>query len=135
MGKKNDILMAVCKAENMRPQDVLGKSRLASVSRVRKILYAALRYAGFSTTIIQDFVGRDHSTIAYGCERMADSDKNKALGILEQLGIEAYEFSQKNGKRPVYSRNAAKIAKKRMIEVLEPDYREGICKYVWREVA
>lgn len=61
------ILADVARRYNVAVEAIRGPSRAASISRVRRLAYRELRAAGYSYPEIGRAVGRDHTTVMYGC--------------------------------------------------------------------
>lgn len=57
------IMNEVSRQLNMRPSEVVCRSRKLKYTTARKILWAALKAAGYSYPTIGDYTGRDHSTV------------------------------------------------------------------------
>lgn len=142
MDRKEAILRAVANVERISVPELLSSSRYAPTAHKRKILMMALRYAGYSMEIIGQFIYRNHTTVNYGCESLNESDKLHARQIVESLGYRTYRPPKKNEAMPFYWRKplpklkpAEKPKPERVKELVwVPDYKNSICKQVWREI-
>ncbi len=70
----SDIIMAVADFYGIRPEDIIGRGRSREVSTARQVvMYLAHKEADCSLQQIgEELGGRNHSTVLYSCERVAD---------------------------------------------------------------
>jgi hypothetical protein len=68
------ILAAVAEAAGVAPERLRGRAQDHALARTRHLAMLLLRErcAGASLPAIGDFLGRDHSTVIYGCRRAAE---------------------------------------------------------------
>lgn len=91
-------------------KDILGCSKLKNIVAARKMLWVALRMAGFSTPAIGNRVGREHSTVARGTKFASDDLKDNAAACCLLCGERRqYEFHKQIIRRvPDYKNNCTK---------------------------
>jgi len=68
------VLEAVAQAAGVEPKRLRGRGQDQDLTRIRHLAMLLLRQhcAGTSLPAIGDFLGRDHSTVIYGCRRAAE---------------------------------------------------------------
>ena len=140
MNKKQAILEAVADAEQISVAEIMSGLRYAPIAHALKIAFTALRFAGYSLEIIAQFMRRNHTTILSGFLSVSSSDKLYARRIVEDLGFPTYAPPKKNEGLPMHSlKPLPKLVvkpepEKIKIQVLVPDYKNYVCKLVWREI-
>ena len=94
-------VIAVAEAFGVRRQDILGETRVRSVTMARQaVMLLAVQHSGRSLAVIGRAIGRDHSTILDGAkaaERRADADPAYAARV---LAAEALLLSSRTGDTP-----------------------------------
>ena len=84
----------VCEHLNIKPDDIKSKKRNEEIVRPRQIvMYLCNKYTDCSSTKIGDFLGKDHSTVLHGVQKLeADLEndidlKNKVDIIIKKLNL------------------------------------------------
>ena len=72
----------LCESRGVSVDDIIGRSRLTRVSKVRKEVYTMLRDERVSFPVIAQMFGRDHTTVVDGVQRhrREQHDRDKAEG-------------------------------------------------------
>ncbi|MBR5406945.1 MAG: chromosomal replication initiator protein DnaA [Lachnospiraceae bacterium] len=88
------IMDVVCEHLNIKPDDIKSKKRNEEIVRPRQIvMYLCNKYTDCSSTKIGDFLGKDHSTVLHGVQKLeADIEndidlKNKVDIIIKKLNL------------------------------------------------
>ena len=88
------IMDVVCEHLNIKPDDIKSKKRNEEIVRPRQIvMYLCNKYTDCSSTKIGDFLGKDHSTVLHGVQKLeADLEndidlKNKVDIIIKKLNL------------------------------------------------
>ncbi len=71
--RMTEVVDAVARAGGVRPKDLLGRGQARPLTRARQLAMHLLRELcpGASLPAIGHLLGRDHSTVLYGCRRAA----------------------------------------------------------------
>ncbi len=88
------IMDVVCEHLNIKPEDIKSKKRDEEIVRPRQIvMYLCSKYTDYSSTKIGEFLGKDHSTVLHGVQKLeADLEnetdlKNKVDIIIKKLNL------------------------------------------------
>ncbi len=88
------IMDVVCEHFNVRPEDVKSKKRNEEIVIPRQVfMYISLNFADYPSTKVGEFIGKDHSTILHGSNKIEsymetdDTIKNKVDIIKKKLNI------------------------------------------------
>jgi chromosomal replication initiator protein len=75
------VLEVVCDEFNVTPEELLGNSRKREISQARQIAMFLMRhYTELSLPKIGEALGgKDHSTVLYSCEKVAQTQKNNPM--------------------------------------------------------
>lgn len=71
----NRIVSEAAADAGVSPKDILGQSRLRTVTEARKQCYRALSKEGYSSSKIGQMMGRDHTTVLYGIGRVKKAQR------------------------------------------------------------
>ncbi len=74
-----DLISAVASEFDYSLADIMGKGRSRALARCRQTIYSILRFQGFSYNQIALWMGRDHSTVIYGCDHFDDYSQQHPL--------------------------------------------------------
>lgn len=71
------ILDVVCEHLNVKPEDIKSKKRNEEIVVPRQIvMYLCSEYTDYSSTKIGEFLGKDHSTVLHGVQKLKDDIDN-----------------------------------------------------------
>ena len=71
------ILDVVCEHLNVKPEDIKSKKRNEDIVIPRQIvMYLCSEYTDYSSTKIGEFLGKDHSTVLHGVQKLKDDIEN-----------------------------------------------------------
>ena len=78
----------VCQQFNLAPKDLASRSRTKELSRARQVYMFLARKCGYGVADIGRSLGRDHTTVLSGLQKVAsDMEKDGALKlVVERLG-------------------------------------------------
>lgn len=86
------VIAAVCELFDVRQEELLGKKRIAKISKARMVLYyLGYRNTSHSTTTLGNYLDRDHTTVVHGvkkCKDMMDTNNSFAYKV-EQTHLTA----------------------------------------------
>ncbi len=118
-----NILAEVERSVHISRKELLGQSRRKELVSARKMLWCALRMAGYSTTAIAERTLRTWPTIAKLTKYSSSEIKDMSAFICSKLGIEALDVSElekKNRKKYQFRQRLKKV----------PDYKNNCIKWV-----
>lgn len=119
----DDIVAAVERNVHISRKELLGQSRCKEVVSARKILWCALRMAGYSTTAIAVQTLRNWATIATLTKHSPVEIKDMAAFVCSEVGVEAMDFSE------VEKKNRKKYQPRQRLKKV-PDYKNNCIKWV-----
>lgn len=126
MTEMTDVAIRVAEVMQVPVREILGRSRHNSIINARKILYCTLRMMGKSTTEIEEFCGKAHSTIAKVTHSVKPEITDIAMHVLMSLNLPAYEMKTAfyKAKRKRYVPSKPKKFRK------VPDYKNNCIRWV-----